>query len=82
MFVDLSTYTEHALGAVVEHTFQVAWKTQGAAHMGKESASFLNAYRGRRSYNKTRAHDLVNKYKELAALHIDDRGVMGAKPSA
>ncbi|BDA44057.1 hypothetical protein COCOBI_05-2410 [Coccomyxa sp. Obi] len=81
MFVDLSTYTEHALGAVVDHAFQVAWKTQGAAYMGKEAASFLNNYRGRHLYNRTRAQELVDKYKELAAWLRHDRGVMWAKPS-
>ena len=82
MFVNLATYIRHALEAVAVHAFQVAWKTQGAAHMGKEAASFLSKYRGRHLYNNTCARDLVDKYTELAVLHRSDRGAVWAKPSA
>lgn len=82
MFVDTTTYTEHAVMAVVEHGFQVAWKTQGAAYMGKESATFLSNYNGRHPYNRTRARDLVDTYKELEGVHKGDRSVIWARPSA
>lgn len=67
MFVDLATYTQHALGAVAEHGFQVAWKLKGAARMGMDAAANLWRFEGRHDINKTRAIQVLNKHIKLAA---------------
>lgn len=81
MFVDLSTYDVHALRAVVDHGFQVAWKTRGAARIGKASAEFLSSFRSStQPYDPSRAEQLRVKYEHLATTIASDNTMWGKGP--